>query len=331
MAKTKNQVVSEEAIQQGLNDSREKLNAKKARHIDSRPFAEISSLKIKNRSKIKKRVNRSKGGDLALFIFLAVCGILSILPLILIVNNAFKPLDEIFKFPPDIFVRNPTLNNFADLGVVLGTSLVPFSRYLFNTILVTVLGTFGHVIVASMCAYVLAKYRVPGGAIISGLIVYSLMFPSSVTATPHYIILNSLGLIDTYWSIVLPVMAGSMGLYLMKQFMVGVPMDYIESAKLDGASEAKIYWSIVMPLVKPAWVTLIILDFQSLWGTYGSTTIYREDYKMLSYAINQIASAGVARTGTLNAVQLIMIVVPIAVFIFSQSNVMDTMAHSGMK
>lgn len=331
MAKKKNQVVSEEAIQQGLNDSREKLNAKKARHIDSRPFAEISSLKIKNRSKIKKRVNRSKGGDLALFIFLAVCGILSILPLILIVNNAFKPLDEIFKFPPDIFVRNPTLNNFADLGVVLGTSLVPFSRYLFNTILVTVLGTFGHVIVASMCAYVLAKYRVPGGAIISGLIVYSLMFPSSVTATPHYIILNSLGLIDTYWSIVLPVMAGSMGLYLMKQFMVGVPMDYIESAKLDGASEAKIYWSIVMPLVKPAWVTLIILDFQSLWGTYGSTTIYREDYKMLSYAINQIASAGVARTGTLNAVQLIMIVVPIAVFIFSQSNVMDTMAHSGMK
>lgn len=331
MAKKKNQVVSEEAIQQGLNDSREKLNAKKARHIDSRPFAEISSLKIKNRSKIKKRVNRSKGGDLALFIFLAICGILSILPLILIVNNAFKPLDEIFKFPPDIFVRNPTLNNFADLGVVLGTSLVPFSRYLFNTILVTVLGTFGHVIVASMCAYVLAKYRVPGGAIISGLIVYSLMFPSSVTATPHYIILNSLGLIDTYWSIVLPVMAGSMGLYLMKQFMVGVPMDYIESAKLDGASEAKIYWSIVMPLVKPAWVTLIILDFQSLWGTYGSTTIYREDYKMLSYAINQIASAGVARTGTLNAVQLIMIVVPIAVFIFSQSNVMDTMAHSGMK
>ena len=117
----------------------------------------------------------------------------------------------------------------------------------------------------------------------------------------------------------------------MRQFMVGVPMEYIESAKLDGASDLKIYWSIVMPIVKPAWVTLIILDFQSLWGTYGSTTIYREDYKMLSYAINQIATAGVARTGTLNAVSLIMITVPIAVFIFSQSNVMDTMAQSGMK
>ncbi|MDD3170869.1 MAG: carbohydrate ABC transporter permease [Bacilli bacterium] len=291
----------------------------------------MSSLKIKNRSKIKKRINRSKGGDIALFIFLAVCGILSILPLLLIVNNAFKPLDEIFKFPPTIFVRNPTLNNFADLGVVLGTSLVPFSRYLFNTVLVTILGTFGHVLVASMCGYVLAKYRIPGSVFISSLIVYSLMFPGSVTATPHYIILNSLGLIDTYWSIILPVMAGSLGLYLMRQFMVSVPMDYIESAKLDGASESRIYWSIVMPLVKPAWVTLIILDFQSLWSTYGATTIYREDYKMLSYAINQIATAGVARTGTLHAVTLIMISVPIAVFIFSQSNVMDTMAHSGMK
>lgn len=331
MAKTKAELLNEETTQTQLEEMREKINAKKARRIDSRPFAEISSFKIKSRSRIKKRVNRSRGGDIALFIFLSICGILSILPLILIVNNAFKPLDEIFRFPPTIFVRNPTLNNFADLGVVLGTSLVPFSRYLFNTILVTVLGTFGHVFVASMCAYVLAKYRVPGSLFINGLIVYSLMFPGSVTATPHYIILNSLVLIDTYWSIILPVMAGSLGLYLMRQFMVGVPMEYIESAKLDGASDLKIYWSIVMPIVKPAWVTLIILDFQSLWGTYGSTTIYREDYKMLSYAINQIATAGVARTGTLNAVSLIMITVPIAVFIFSQSNVMDTMAQSGMK
>lgn len=313
------------------NESLDKKNKRKARHIDSRPFAEISSLKIRSKSKKKKRINRSFGGDMALFLFLAISGFLSILPLIMIVNNAFKPLDEIFRFPPTIFVRQPTMNNFADLGVVLSTSLVPFSRYLFNTILVTIVGTVGHVIVASMCAYPLAKYKVPGGSVIFGLIVYSLMFPSSVTATPNYIILNSLGLIDTYWSIILPVIGGTMGLFLMRQFMVGIPMDYIESAKLDGAGEFRIYLTIVMPLVKPAWITLVILNFQSLWNTYGSTTIYREDLKMLSYAINQIAQAGVARTGTLNAVSLIMITVPIAVFIFSQSNVMETMSHSGMK
>ena len=309
----------------------EQKNAKKARHIDSRPFAEISNMKVMRRSKKKKRINRSRVGDFFLFLFLLVSSILSILPLIMIVNNAFKPLDEIFKFPPTIFVINPTLNNFADLGVVLGTSLVPFSRYLFNTVYVTILGTFGHVIVASMCSYVLSRYNVPGGKVIFSLIVYALMFPSSVTATPNYIILNWLGLIDTHWSIVLPVIGGTLGLFLMKQFMDQISMEYIESAKLDGAGEFKTYWSIVMPLVKPAWITLVILNFQSLWNTYGSTTIYREDLKMLSYAINQIASAGVARTGTLNAVQLVMIIVPIAVFIFSQSNVMETMAHSGMK
>lgn len=307
------------------------INERKSRKIDSRPFSEISNFKVTRRSKKKKRINRSKGGDIALFIFLAIFGCFSALPLVLTVSNAFKPLDEIFLYPPRFFVKNPTLNNFSDLVNALGSSLVPFSRYFFNTILVTIVGTFGHIIISSMCAYPLAKYKVPGGAVIFGLVVYSLMFPSSVTAIPNYIVLNFFGLIDTYWSIILPAFAYSMGLFLMKQFMSSVPTSLIEAAKIDGAGEFKIYYKIVMPLVKPAWVTLIILLFQSLWSTYGSSTIYREDYKMVSYALNQIATAGAARQGTLAAVSLIMIIVPIVVFVISQSQVMETMAHSGMK
>lgn len=307
------------------------INEIKSRRIDSRPFSEISDLKIHRRSKKKKRVNRSRGGDIALFVFLALFGCFSAMPLILTVSNAFKPLDEIFLYPPRFFVKNPTLDNFSDLVNALGSSLVPFSRYFFNTIMVTIVGTFGHIIISSMCAYPLAKYKVPGGAIISGLVVYSLMFPSSVTSIPNYMVLNWLGLIDTYWSVILPAFAYSMGLFLMKQFMTSVPTSLIEAAKIDGATEFKIYYSIVMPLVKPAWVTLIILLFQSLWSTYGSTTIYREDYKMVSYALSQIATAGAARQGTLAAVSLIMIIVPIGVFVISQSQVMETMAHSGMK
>lgn len=307
------------------------INEIKSKRIDSRPFAEISDLKIHRRSKKKKRVNRSRGGDIALFLFLALFGCFSAMPLILTVSNAFKPLDEIFLYPPRFFVKNPTLDNFSDLVNALGSSLVPFSRYFFNTIMVTIVGTFGHIIISSMCAYPLAKYKVPGGAIVSGLVVYSLMFPSSVTSIPNYMVLNWLGLIDTYWSVILPAFAYSMGLFLMKQFMTSVPTSLIEAAKIDGATEFKIYYSIVMPLVKPAWVTLIILLFQSLWSTYGSTTIYREDYKMVSYALSQIATAGAARQGTLAAVSLIMIIVPIGVFVISQSQVMETMAHSGMK
>lgn len=310
---------------------KELKNERKSKRIDSRPFSEIASLKIAVKSKKRKRINRSLAGDIALFIFLGLAGILSVMPLILTINNAFKPLDEIFLYPPNFFVRNPTLNNFGDLGVALGGSLVPFSRYFFNTILVTALGTFGHVIIASMCAYPLAKYKVPGGGIIFGLVVYSLMFPKEVTAIPNYIILNTLGLIDTYWSLVLPMVASSLGLFLMKQFMSQVPMSLVESAKIDGAGEFKIFWKIIMPLVKPAWITLIILVFQGLWAADGSMYIYREDFKMVSYALSQIATAGPARQGTLAAVSLIMITVPIVMFIISQSSMIETMAHSGMK
>lgn len=331
MNKSKSELLDEESIQHQEMTKKQKLNEKRSRAIDSRPFAEISAFKVSRKSKKVTRLNRSKAGDFFLFLFLAIAGIISILPLVLIVSNAFKPMNEIFEYPPKFIVRNPTFDNFRDLGVVLGTSLVPFSRYLFNTILVTVVGTVGHLIISSMCAYPLAKYKIPGGTLIMGLVTYSLMFPAAVLQIPNYLVLNTLGLIDSYWSIILPVIASSLGLYLMKQFMQDVPMELIESAKIDGAGEFRIYRQIVMPLVKPASITLIILNFQSLWAADGSMYIYREDFKMLSYALNQIASAGPARQGTLAAVSLIMIIVPITMFIISQSSMLDTMAHSGMK
>ncbi len=306
-------------------------NAILARRIDSRPFSEIGAYTVLLRSKKKKRVNRSKAGDITLFIFLAIAGSFSMLPLLLTFFNAFKPLNELFLYPPRIWVANPTLVNFIDLVNALGNSLVPFSRYFFNTIFVTFAGTLGHIIIASMCAYPLAKYKIPGGSLIMGLIVYSLMFPGSVTAIPHYLVFNFLGMIDTQWSLILPAISSSLGLFLMKQFMSQVPTDYIESAKLDGAGDIKIWWKIVMPLVKPAWLTLFILLFQSLWSASGSAYIYREDFKMVSYAITQIATAGPARSGTLAAVSLIMIIVPISVFVVTQSQILETMAHSGMK
>ena len=307
------------------------LNQIRAKHVDARPFSEINSLKVYRRSKKRKRINRSIGGDIALIIFLMLCGILSFAPLLLTICNAFKPLDELYLFPPRFFVKNPTLDNFRDLSTALGTSLVPFSRYLFNSIMVTIVGTIGHIFIASMCAYPLAKRNVPGGKVIFRIVVLSLMFPATVTAIPHYIIFNWLGLINTYWAIILPSFTASLGLFLMKQFMTQVPTELIEAAKVDGASEFRIYFKIVMPLVKPAWMTLGILLFQSLWITGGEQYIYREDFKMISYALKQIGTAGAARTGTLAAVSLIMISVPIIVFVFLQSQVMETMAQSGIK
>lgn len=278
-----------------------------------------------------KRLNRSLGGDIFLFLVLLFFGFFSAYPLIMTASNAFKPLDELFLFPPRLFPRNITFDNFRDLSDLIGNSWVPFSRYFFNTILITAIGTIGHVIVASMAAFPLAKYKFPGRGIFFTLVVYSLMFAPQVTATPNYIIISKIGLINTPSAIILPAIASSLGLYLMKQFMSQIPDDLIESAKIDGASEYRIFFQIVMPLVKPAWLTLIILLFQRLWITDGGSFIFDEELKPLSYALRQIAQGTIERAGTIAAVSFIMMIVPVTFFILSQSRIVETFSHSGMK
>lgn len=280
--------------------------------------------------KIKRR-NRSMGGDTLLVIVLALFGLFSLFPLAYTVTSAFKPFSEIFIFPPRLYVENPTLDNFFDLGTIIEDFTIPLSRYIFNTLLITGLGTFGTVMLGSMAAYPLAKYDFPGSKLMSNLIVYALMFSTSVTAIPNYLIMSKLHIIDSYWAVILPAVGGTLGLYLMKNFMVQVPDEMLEAAKIDGASEFGIYWKVVMPLCKPAWITLIILSFQQMWGTTGGVFIYSEELKPLSYVLSQLVSGGISRTGVASAVSLIMIIVPISVFITSQSNVIETMSTSGIK
>ncbi len=279
----------------------------------------------------KKRLNRSWTGDLVLFLFLGFFGAFMAIPLIYTINNAFKPLDELFLFPPKFFVRNPTMDNFFDLFNLMADSWVPFSRYVFNTLFITAIGTVGHVILASAAAYPLAKHKFPGSRALFTIVVLSLMFSPHVTAVPNYVIMSWLGWIDTYAAIIVPALAASLGLYLMKQFMEQIPEALLEAAKIDGASEYRIFWQIVMPLVKPAWLTLVILLFQALWGTDGGSFIYSEELKTMNYALSQILAGGIVRAGPGAFVALLMMSVPITVFMISQSNIIETMASSGMK
>lgn len=281
--------------------------------------------------KATRKLNRSLGGDIFLMTLLMIFGIFSAYPLIMTVSNAFKPLDELFKFPPTLLPRNITFDNFRDLSELMENSWIPFSRYFFNTIFITLTGTVGHVIIASMAAYPLAKYKFPGKTIFFTLVVYSLMFAPQVTATPNYIIISSIGLVDTPFAIILPAIASSLGLYLMKQFMTQIPDELIESAKIDGASEYRIFFQIVMPLVKPAWLTLVILLFQRLWTTDGGAFIFSEEYKPVSYALRQIAQGSIERSGTIAAVAFVMMIVPVTFFMISQSRIVETFSHSGMK
>ena len=214
---------------------------------------------------------------------------------------------------------------------VMSDSVVPFSRYLFNTVLITVVGTAGHIILASMCAFPLAKIKFPGRRIIFSTIVLTLMFNGTVTAIPNYIIMTKLGWIDTYLALIVPAFSASLGLYLMKQFMEQIPDSLLEAAKIDGASLIKIFWHIVMPNVKSAWLTLMLLSVQGLWNTGASSYIFSEQYKSLAYALSQILAGGIARQGVGNAVSVVMMAVPITIFLITQSNVIETMATSGMK
>ncbi|WP_274652141.1 carbohydrate ABC transporter permease [Paenibacillus humicola] len=278
-----------------------------------------------------RKLNRSFTVSFLLFALLAVFGAFMALPLIYAVNNAFKPLDELFIFPPRFFVSNPTFDNFFDLVALMGNSWVPLSRYIANTVMITVLGTAGHILFASAAAYPLAKYRFPGSKILFSIVVLSLMFSGQVTAIPNYMVMSWLGWINTPASIIVPSLAFPLGLFLMKQFIEQIPDALLEAAKIDGANEYRIYWGIVMPNVKPAWLTLMILQFPALWGTDGGNFIYSENLKTLHYALGQIVLGGIARAGVGAAVALILMVVPITLFIISQSSVIQTMATSGMK
>ena len=277
----------------------------------------------------RRKPNRSVWGDILLYFFLLLVAMVMVFPIVYAVSSALKPLDELFMFPPRIFAQNPTLDNFSDLFVTMGKSWVTFSRYLFNTVFITGVGTAGHLIIASMAAFVLAKYDFPGGKTFFRLVTVAMMFSGYVTAIPNYLIINAL--VDTYWAIIIPAFASPMGLFLMKQFMEGLPTSLIEAAKIDGASEWKVFADIVMPNVKPAWMTLIIFSVQALWNNKAATFIYSEERKTLVYALQQIQSGGIARTGQGAAVLVVVMIVPIAIFIFSESQILETMASSGLK
>lgn len=279
----------------------------------------------------RRKPNRSIAGDIALYIFLLFVAFVMAFPIIYAVSSALKPLDELFKFPPRVFAQNPTFDNFSDLFVTMGKSWVTFSRYLFNTVFITFVGTAGHLIIASMGAFVLAKYDFPGGQTFFKVVTVAMMFTGYVTQIPNYLILNKLGWIDTYWAIIIPAFASPMGLFLMKQFMEGLPTSLIEAAKIDGANEWTVFWHIVMPNVKPAWMTLIIFSVQALWNNKASTYIYSEERKTLVYALQQIQSGGIARTGQGAAVLVVVMIVPIIIFVLSESQILETMASSGLK
>ena len=279
-----------------------------------------------------RRYTRSTAGNVVYFSILFLAGAFTILPLIYCVVTSFKPLDELLIFPPQFFVRRPTLSNYLELPALLGKIQVPVSRYLFNSLFVTLAGTFLHIIAASLAAFTFSKSKIKGRKIYFMIIQIMLLYNSITLSVPQYLIFTKLKMIDTYWVYILPAIPSATGCFLMKQYIdVSVPDALLEAARIDGAGVLKMYYRIVMPILKPAWMTILLLSFQSMWTIIPSGTIFSEQLKTLPQVMNSISAGGIARSGSAMAVTVILMIPPILVFLVTQSNVMETMSTSGIK
>ena len=283
-------------------------------------------LRVRNHKVV---LNRSKGGDAGITFLLFVLGIAMFLPMWYLLITAFKPLGERNITPPLLYVIKPTWQNFIDLFSNMNSTWVPISRYLFNTIIISVSATFGCLVLGSLTAYSLSKIKFPGRVAMFKMIQWSLMISSTITGITNFFIFVWLGWLNTYWISIIPVWASTLGLYLMKQFIdANVSDEMIEAARIDGAGELRIYWQIVMPLVKPAWLTLLVTTFQSVWNAGASGYVWSEQLKTFNSAISTIStvSAGASSAGS-----VVMMSVPIIIFIINQSKIVETMGSSGMK
>ena len=278
-----------------------------------------------------KQAGKKIGGTVAIFLFLTILGLFMVLPIYLTIVMSIKPVEELFIFPPKLYAIRPTFDNFKEMFGALHQNRVPFSRYVFNSIFVTATVTIAQCIFASMAAFVLAKCRFPGSKVINSIIVVALLYQSNVIYIMQYIVMAKLHMIDTYWALVLPSIASPMGLFLMRQSIGQVPDAMIEAAKVDGAGLFRICWQIVMPNQKPALMTLIIFAFQAAWNIQAGSVVFQEQYKTLSTVVTQAASSGLARAGVAMAAAVFMLVPPIIVFMLAQRQVIETMAHSGIK
>ncbi len=279
-----------------------------------------------------KRYTRSKFGNFIYVAFLLVFACFSVLPLIYCVATSFKPIDELMIFPPKFLVYRPTLQNFAALPGLLSNLRVPLSKYIFNSIFISVATTFVYVIFSTMAAFTLCKSNLKLKKGMFLLIQYALLFNGFTLAIPRYMIYSYMNIIDTFWVYILPMLSGTMGVFLMKQYMEGsIPDALLEAAEIDGANIFRTFWQIAVPMVKPCIMTLILFGFKDAWSLDGGGTIFSETLKTLPTIMSQITAGGIARAGSAMAVTVIMMIPPISVYMISQSNVLESMNSAGIK
>lgn len=270
-----------------------------------------------------------------LYALLLAMVVVAALPLFVMVSRSLMPLDELFIYPPRLLVRKPTLRNFSDLLTSLSSSTVPFTRYIFNSLFTTVVTVTISIMVCCMGAYGLVKHKPAGANAIFAVVLAALMFSTHVTQLPNYLVVNRLGLVNSYLALIIPKIAVAYNFFLVKQFCEQLPNSILEAARIDGAKELRVFWTIAMPLLRPAWTTLAVFSFVSNWNDYFSPLIYISSnaLKTLPLALQTLGGGAgvVARAGTVGAATFLTTLPSVLVFAIMRGKVMETMSFSGIK
>lgn len=286
---------------------------------------------------LKSKLKKITPGWVALYLFMSLLVAFMALPLVYIVNSAFKPLDELFIFPPKFLVENPTLQNFTALFSTLGGTSVPFIRNVVNSLIQTTGIVVLTCAVSALGAYGMVIYHPPGSKFLNELVISALMFSPHVTQIPRYLVVNELGMVNTFWALILPSVASAYNFFLMRQFLVSYPKELIEAGRVEGASELRIFIKLVLPAMKPVLSTLVVLSFVANWNDFFSALIYTSDEAMrtLPLALQTISggsgAAAIGNAGATSAATMLMTVPTVILFAISQRNVMETMTYSGIK
>ena len=188
--------------------------------------------------------------------------VLMVAPFLWMVLGSFKPQGEFLRIPPTWLPEQPTLDNYQRLF-----DRLDFPRFFFNSVVVAAAVTIGNLIFSPMLGWALAKLRWRGKGFVMGLVLATLMLPAGATLIPLFILMSSLGLVNTYPGLILPFVAGPLGVFLTRQYFLGIPDELIEAARIDGASEGRIFWQLAMPLAAPILATLGILTFLGSWNS----------------------------------------------------------------
>lgn len=284
-----------------------------------------------------KKINPKKfePGQLKIILILLPLVIFMGMPIIFIINHAFKPMEELFAFPPTFFVKSPVMDNFSKLGDFFDTNGIPLARYIFNSILVTALTVGLSLLLTTMSAFALSKIKFKGRNLLGQINQIAIMFVSTAVLIPRYLVICQLHIIDNILAHILPLVAMPVALFLVKQFVDQVPDSLLEAAYMDGATDLDVYLKVILPMIKPAIATASILVFQQVWTNMETSSYFFNDdsQKTLTFAMNTLVNANnsVAGQGMGAAASLIMFLPNLILFIILQNKVMNTMASSGIK